>query len=338
MEISDLYVACQWAKKQFESMAVMPGNGGSGSPNGDYKWQLLNFLRNISFDGLSDQQIKILHKSGMSSYISYMGPDGASQLEENLINSANDPVTQNNLLQMMQFEWSEFLTAIYEMENGIGKLIEWGPPKEIENEVVVYLHFDGEAKISEVAELKKWSSDWYEIARGITACVDGRPEDVRIIGASIGTVILTLSVTTKVALLLAVISGSVAKILHDIHSVKMDQEVYRHKNIMNQKMEDGFQDVIDQIRSQAAKNVLNRVIGSTASELSPEIESQLNLAIEKFIVYTEKGGEIDLIAPADSKSTDNDLNVSRKEILQFKKEVRAIRSEMKRLKPPTSQS
>jgi hypothetical protein len=121
MEISDFYVVCQWAKKQFESMAVVYRDAGSGSPNGDYKWQLLNFLRNISFDELSNQQIKILHISGMSSYI---GPDGASQLEENLINSANDPVTQNNLLQTMQFECSELLSAINDMDNGISKLIE----------------------------------------------------------------------------------------------------------------------------------------------------------------------------------------------------------------------
>jgi hypothetical protein len=55
---------------------------------------------------------------------SYIGPDGASQLEENLINSANDPVTQNNLLQTMQFECSELLSAINDMDNGISKLIE----------------------------------------------------------------------------------------------------------------------------------------------------------------------------------------------------------------------
>ena len=336
MEISDLYVACQWARKQFGSIVVMPSDAGNGSPNGDYKWQLLNFLRNISFDELSDQQIKLLHRSGMSSY---MGPDGAYHLEEALRTAADDPVAQNGIIQTAQMIWNDSLSAIQDLEFGITRLgLEWGPPNEFSDGVVIQLHFDGEAKISEVAELRKWSNDWYEIARGITACVDGRPEDVRIIGASTGTVILTLSVTAAVAKLLAVISGSVAQILHDIHSVKMDQEVYRHKKIMNQKMEEGFKYAIDQIRTQAAKSVLNRVISSTASELSPEIESQLNLAIEKFIVYTEKGGEIDLIAPSDSKSADNDLNVSRKEILQFKKEVRAIRSEMKRLKPPTSET
>jgi hypothetical protein len=204
--------------------------------------------------------------------------------------------------------------------------------------VVIHLHFGSEAKISEVAELKRWSNDWYEIARGITACVDGKPEDIRIIGASTGSVILTLVAIATTAKLLASISVSVAQILQQIQTVQMHKEDYRHKKIINQKIEDGFRDAIDHIRSHAAENVVKQVIGHTASELSPEIESQLKLAIEKFIVYTEKGGEIDLIAPADSKSTDNDLNVVRKEILQFKNQVRAIRSEMKRLTPPTSQT
>ena len=336
MEISDLYGACQWAKKQFEAMAVMPSDAENGSPNGDYKWQLLNFLRNISFDELSDQQIKLLHKSGMSSY---MGPDGAYHLEEALRKAADDPVAQNGIIQTAQMIWNDSLSAIQDLEFGITRLgLEWGPPKEISDGVVIQLHFDGEAKISEVAELKKWSNDWYDIARGITACVDGKPEDIRIIGASTGSVILTLVAIATTASLLASISVSVAQILLQIQKVRMDQEDYRHKKIMNQKIEDGFKDTIDHIRSHAAENVVNQLIRSTASVLPPEIVSQLNLAIEKFIVYTEKGGEIDLIAPADSKSTDNDLNVARKEILQFKNQVRAIRSEMKRLTPPTSQT
>jgi len=335
MEISDLYVACQWAKEKFGPIGNPMGELGIGQPEKDYKGQLINHLYNIDFDELSDQQYKIVSSFGITSYA---GPVGAADLEEALRKSANDPVAQNGIMQTALTIWSDSLNAIQDLEFGIQRLgFHWGPPKEILDGVVIHLHFDSEAKISEVAELKRWSNDWYDIARGITACVDGKPEDIRIIGASTGSVILTLVAIATTAKLLASISVAVAQILQQIQRVRMDQEDYRHKKIMNQKIEDGFQDAIDHIRSHAAENVVNQVIGSTASVLPPEIVSQLNLAIEKFIVYTEKGGEIDLIAPADSKSTDNDLNVARKEILQFKNQVRAIRSEMKRLTPPTSQ-
>ena len=79
------------------------------------------------------------------------------------------------------------------------------------DQVEVRLRFTDKASIGDVADLRKWSGEWYTIIHGISACVNERPEDTKIVGASAGSIWLYLVASAKIAQLVAIIAFCAAE-------------------------------------------------------------------------------------------------------------------------------
>lgn len=211
----------------------------------------------------------------------------------------------------------------------------------VEEEIIVRLRFDGKSGIRNVSELKKQSSDWYEIVRAISGSVDEAPEHTKIIGATNGSIILILSATAAVATVLAVISKKLTSVISDGISLANAMEDLKHKKIINRAIEKAMLEQQKDILSKGVSEAVSSVKSlSVASNMSSEVEAALTSAVKKIAAFQDNGGEIDMIAPPDHSSEEEEedgdeqsekakyLYIARKNIIDMQR----AREEMRELR------
>jgi hypothetical protein len=201
----------------------------------------------------------------------------------------------------------------------------------LEEGIIARIHFKGNAAITDIVKLKKWSADWNDIARGLAMAVDERPEDVRVVGASTGSVIMILCVTLSVAKILVSLSKSATAISMNTLNIANSLEDLRHKKVLNKGIEEAMRLEINRIKSEGVATALTDAKKMIPGKLNNTNEKLLETSVEKYLAFTEHGGEIDMLAPPDS--ADEEFGFA-KEVEELKlgiQEVRKIKAEVQLL-------
>jgi hypothetical protein len=53
--------------------------------------------------------------------------------------------------------------------------------------------------MSNVADFRKWGTFWFEIGRGVAMAHNAAPEEIKIVGATKGSIIIELAVVSDIA-------------------------------------------------------------------------------------------------------------------------------------------
>ncbi|BBB24197.1 hypothetical protein CVFO_1067 [Isorropodon fossajaponicum endosymbiont JTNG4] len=97
--------------------------------------------------------------------------------------------------------------AIDKMEQGMKKLDILGSnldghideeQYDLENNALMRVGFKSEASIDDIESLKKWAIIWFKIGSGITIANKGAAKDIKIVGATTGSIILELAVSLPI--------------------------------------------------------------------------------------------------------------------------------------------
>ena len=163
----------------------------------------------------------------------------------------------------------------------------------------IRLEFQEGAAISNIVEWKNWASKWHDIARGVAMVADEAPDNVHVVGASKGSIILILATTYTVALLLGGIFKIVTRRASEVVQLGVEVEDLRTRRLLNKELEDAFERRAQEVKSGGVDEAIAEVKRLRGQAKDGEVEKVLSKAVKELFDFCEKGGDLDFVAPHD---------------------------------------
>lgn len=277
---------------------------------------LLDNLRSMPLHELTREQITVLEREEVRELL---GRDGARKVERLVKSARFDPATAAQELRQWHDLVANFERKCSELERHISEMELIDDEESYADEIVVRVHFREEAGINDIASLKAWSQEWFEIMRGIALCVDEPPEDVKVLGAHQGSVILVLGTTAGVTALLLLISNHLTKIGLNGLQLANAVEDLKHKTKLNKTVLKGLEKSIEDQEKEGLVELLEVAKSTLPGEPNGEKVNALEKSVTKLLTFTKKGGEVDILPPPDPDDEDFDPPLSEAEIEDLRK-------------------
>lgn len=258
---------------------------------------LLEILQTMPLHMLSNEQVDLLEKEGVREFV---GVSGVQNINRMVKSGRFDPASAAADVQGIANLLTQSLTRIGAIHNSLSEMDGFVDEESSYKQITIRLHFKESAAISDMAEWKKWADEWYDIIRGVTMCVDEAPENVKVIGAHQGSVIMVLGATAAVTGTLLVISSHLTKIALNALQVANSFADFKHKLAINDTIIDGLEKAIAQYEEEALGVLLTAAKESLPVRINGEQENALKRSIDKYKKFTEQGGEVDFISPPES--------------------------------------
>lgn len=199
---------------------------------------------------------------------------------------------------------------------------------------VINVIFQSEASIGNVRDWKKNATDWELIISGVAGVVDEKPEEVKVVGASNGSIIFTLCASPFVTKILATISKHIASVTNDYLDFQLKREELERSRMMSKVIRDDLSRQESERRSAGKTKILDAV-KQLAPDAQPETLTKLEKAVDKHIAFNASGGEVDFVTPPalDKEAEDYDEGLAETvdEIRQLIEDYRAEQQQTKLL-------
>ena len=312
MDIHELYRLARWYTDQFPRLnslyreLIAPINHNANNPNKQPVEEQLNaltlFLAEQEFDQLSIEQLKVLSSLGVDVY---MGRSGIDYVNSTIKTSDYDPATAALRLNAAidAINSTNDMLSVY--TQAVDQLGLEGQDAEAEDGLItIRVGFQNDVAIRNVTDWKDTSKDWYDIARGLSMACAENPEDVRVIGAATGSIILIMAGTVLFTTLLARISKNITAVSRDIIGVRIEVENLRQKGLLTKVMEAEFAKMEKQKADDAVSSIEKLLDGKIVNK-DGDVQNALTSSIKKLLIFSEKGGTVDFVSP-EEKSAPND--------------------------------
>ena len=207
--------------------------------------------------------------------------------------------------------------------------IQGEPEYDRSDKVTVRVRFKDGVEIVNVAQLKKWTAEWYDISRGLAIAAGERPEDVEVKGATTGSLILVLGTTLTVSTIVALVMKQVAA------TVKLSMEIahtlqdWKMRKLADAKVERALLDRSKGIEDRGMSDALELVKEKLGGRVEGEIENALKMSIEKMFSFAAKGGEVDMLPPPEPRADEeiDDADAAKiSAIIQNVEEMRTLKA------------
>lgn len=322
----DFVVAEQIPTKYQQLFNQMNKNAQPNQPKQAFEAQrenLFSALETVNLNKLTLEQIKFLEQLEI---VELLGKEGIRNIESVLFENNLDIATAAKKIGEFNAKIAKANQTITEIETTLLKSFSIDSEDEIpDDSVMMRIYFQDEAAINNIADFKKLAATWFDIGRGIAMAQNKSPEDLKIIGAQKGSVIIELAVIAGIATSVSTILLAGLKVAERIIEILKKAEELKKLKLNNKKIE---QEIIKEAEAEK-KNGINTILesaivdlGLTKGQDGDKITS-LEKSISKLIDFTQKGGAVDFIQP-DREENEDEENV-REEIIQLKENVQNIR-------------
>lgn len=280
---------------------------------------LFEAVRTVVVDALSVRQQNLLKSLGMAEIF---GTSGVAAIEEILYRNQLDPATAHKRLTALRTKTVQAFDSARQFEDVLRPIV---PEQEqySSDEVVVRLVFDHESGITNMSQLRAQAEAWFHISRGFTLAAGGSPEDIRIVAAHQGSLLLDiLGVPAVVLAMVKAVDLSLSCIQRYLDIVKVARE-------LRDSGEDDIADMTEQRaeeRLQAASEEISKEIGemlTSGDTLDGEQEQALHKAVKHLVRFVRNGGGVDYVA----KPSEADIG-EHGELVETLQRVRALESEL----------
>lgn len=300
---------------------------------------LLAYLRGMSFEELTLQELKMLTDLGVDKYI---GHDGAIFVESLIRTAEYDPSTAATKLQEALNQLSE-VNPHFSSYLTTTKALGLAPSSSAldTDAITIRVGFQNDAAIEHLKDWKDSARDWYDIIRGVAMAAGEAPENTKVVGASNGSIILILAATASVTGLLALISMHVASVAKDVIGIGNQIEDLRSKKYLNNVMETELK----KLEKDKKDNALIEIVAAIKEKL-PNLDggqvTALEASVKKLLAFNEKGGNVDFVAPDADEITDHETDEIQPENAPFADvramihQYQAVRDQMKLITDTTN--
>ncbi len=198
------------------------------------------------------------------------------------------------------------------------------------------VYFQGGSSMSTITEFKKYGAQWYDIGRGIAMVCNGSPDDLQIIGAQKGSVVLELAVLAGIATSISTILLGGLKVAEKSIDILKKVEELKALKLSNKKI---VSDLQKEAKSEK-ENGIKKIVDDTIERhgLNPQAEGDkinaLQKAVKNLVTFTENGGKVDFVQPKEEDVAEQNGLV---EFRNNCKEIRTIEAKMKYIEHNTSE-
>ncbi len=292
------------------------------------KIDLINTLEGVQLSQLSQDQMLFLEKLGLAENI---GKLGIEALEDILYKNVIDVATSAQKLQEKHQKIVEGIQKSEQISTGLDNCV-LEEQYESDDEILMRVCFTGDALMKNIKDLKSWGNTWYDIGRGVAMAHNRSPEDIKVVGATKGSIILELAVIASIAGTVSGIILSTLKVAEKVLDIRNKAEGLKGLKLRNNQITADLLKEAEKEKDDGIKKITIQVV----NELKIDIEQEgdkvkaLNKSVKNLVEFIEKGGVVDFIAPEDSEIEDGEedkhaaLKVAFKEIRKLEKKLELL--------------
>lgn len=123
------------------------------------------------------------------------------------------------------------------------------------------------------------------------------PQSVKVVGASNGSVIVTLTAVASVTIVLAIIAKNAGRVASEVLSIANDIEDFRHKKRLNTIIEDELKRQQTFVQDTGTEDTIAEIKSAVSLQIEHETEAVLRKSVSKYFDFYAKGGDVDFIPP-----------------------------------------
>jgi hypothetical protein len=299
-------------------------------PFDSQKNDLIDTIKNVHLRILTKDQLVFLNQLGIAQTV---GEEGVSTIEDILFRNVLDVATSAQKLQEMHQALSQGVQKSDQIKSGLEGCVTQ-EEYETENEVLIRVSFAGHAEMSNVTEFKSWGNIWYEIGRGIAMAHNKTPEDVRIVGATKGSIIIEMAVIASIATTTSGIILAALKVAEKVLDIRKKAEEIRNLKLQNKKLATEIEKEADKEKEAGIEKISTTIIQTLKINKDGEGDkiNALDKAVKNLVNFIESGGEVDFIIPEEKESEKDktetpdydDLRVTFQEIRQLENKLKLL--------------
>ncbi len=338
MNVVELYTLAKWVNREIVETelsakysnlhAILQQNVHHPSETlEEHKNDLIEAVKSIDLTTLTKVQtaflneIKILHA---------LGTQGVEQIEYIWNHHGLDIITAVE----------KFLAIINDLNNGVNKLNSifesldgciHDDSNKYKNEVLIRVSFQDDASMSNIKDFKDWADKWHLIGRGIAMAHNKKPEDIKIVGATRGSIVLDLIANPEIVATIGGIMLLVLEVTERVANIIAKAAEIRHIDTKDKELRKdvaNLEKTAKKSKEAEITNIINLQITQLNLKDDNEKTSILKKSITTLVDFLEKGGGLELIAP--EKTDDSDSKKNKRVEAKFAK-IRKINTKIKNL-------
>ena len=297
------------------------------------KNDLIETIKKVPLRNLTKDQLQFLSELEIAQVV---GDEGIDVIEDILFKNVIDVATSAQKLQQIHQKITNGIKKSDQIKSGLDGCV-FEEQYESDDEVLMRISFVGHATMSNVIDFKKWGNIWHDIGRGIAMANNAAPEDVKIVGATKGSIIIEMAVMASIATTTSAIILAALKVAEKVLDLRKKAEEIRNMKLKNKKLSKEIEQEAEKEKTAGIEDISANII--KVLELKKDGDGDkitaLDKAVKNLVDFIESGGEVDFIIPEeDSENEENegdvpdyrDLRVTFKEIRQIETKIRLLES------------
>jgi hypothetical protein len=325
MNISELYQLTTWMKNNndgniiehcYENLINAIGSyRNNNQPFEQQRENLFSTLKSVSLkiSSLSQEQIKFLDKLHL---VENLGMPAIDKIEDILFRNVIDRGTAKQKISDMFKEVKSGIDKLNSIRTNLTGLVD-EELYELDNEVLMRVGFMGDVSMNNVEDFKKLGTLWFDIARGISMAQGKAPKNIKIIGATKGSVILELALNTVLISPFLIIITQGLTITEKIYTIK---KIKAEAKIADMKL-DSFDEKIEEIMESSITTIFDNLCNELKlnDNNQGDKKTALKKSITKLVGFLEQGGDVDFVMKEESETENDQTKLLRNKIIEIRK-------------------
>jgi hypothetical protein len=339
MNVSELFNLTNWITREIVDtqiptkyqtlQTILVQNAQPNQHNQPFESQKIDLIEAISsvhLELLNGEQLNFLCQIGIAQAV---GEEGVDVITDILYKNVIDVATSAQKIQEILQKLNEGINKSNQIKTGLtGCVIE--EKYESEDEILMRVSFTGHALMANVSDFKNWGNIWYDIGRGIAMAHNLSPENIKIIGATRGSIILELAVNPEIAATAGAIILAALEVAEKVLDIRKKAEELRGLKLKNEKLANDLDSEADNEKKAGIEEITNEITTKLNVNNNGEGDKvkALDTAVKNLINFIEKGGVVDFIIPDDGKEqkesdikNNDELRVAFQQIRQLEKKI-----------------
>ncbi len=310
MHVSELYHLTKWIDREIKEneilgryqtlQSVLHGNSRPNQAKQPFESQkddLIGAISVVPLESLSTEQVDFLRKLGIGDYV---GEDAVKRVEDILFRNAIDSATADQKFAQIVEQFQAGIERSHRLQQSLDGIVPEEP--ELKDRVLVRVTFSNQAAIANVVDLRNWSNIWYDIGRGVAMINDSSPEQVEVVGADKGSVVIELAVAYGIAKTISAVILEALKVAEKVLDIRKKAEDLRGMKLTNTKIAKELEDEAQKERKKGIDRITDKVSKHKRKKNTSEGDkvNALDRAVKHLVDFIEKGGEVDCVLPTEA--------------------------------------
>jgi len=340
MQVNELYELTNWINKEIKNKQILPlyqtltsilqqnTYNQSRQPFENERKTLIDAISSVDISRLTYAQENMLKQLEIYDFICAHGVDNINDI---LYKNSLDISTAFSRLDQISKNVESGINKSDQMHailKGLLIVNDVNSNENNPNDVIIRVHFQRDVSFDNVSDFKKWGQVWWEIGRGISMVHNACPEDIKVVGAQKGSIIIELATLAVIATTASKIILSALNIAERVLAIRKQIEEIKALKLSNQKLEQELEKEIDISKQNGLKSIKDGLINELKIQQDGDGEKikVLEKAVKNLIEFVEHGGEVDFVSKDqnDNNPDIQQLKMNFSEIKRIEKKILGI--------------